>query len=183
MIFKGFCVHTHFSSFYAQQGLEPDESRCRALSPEREPPSPSPKRVTVRSVGARTTDGQMGLWRTPIIPRCFAIIRSISVASSRPNEKRHRRLFSTCKSRSVPRLQPPQSRSAGDRIDPNCLPIIKLRRGRRLMGSSSRRLQVRSTSQGIPGALASRPPLRTLGGQDRMQLLETWWSLFVYAKI
>lgn len=60
MIFKGFCAHTHFSSFYTRQAPEPDESRCRALSPEPEPPSPSPKRVTMRSVGARTAGGQMG---------------------------------------------------------------------------------------------------------------------------
>lgn len=62
-IFKGFCVHTHFPSFFAQpasKGSSQPDLEYRALSPDLEPPSPSLKRVTMRSVGARTADGQMG---------------------------------------------------------------------------------------------------------------------------
>lgn len=125
------------------------------------------------------------LWRTPIILRRLAIINQIDlccVISTEPSTDCH--LMLTCKSRPVPRVQDyhnlVRSPVGSTRFVSH---IARLRLGRRLMGSSSRRLQVRSTSQGIPGVLASRPPLRDLGGQDRMQLLETWWSLFVYAKI
>lgn len=183
MIFKGFRVHTHFSSFFAQQAPQPAGSRCRALSPEREPPAPSNERVTMRSAALELPTGRW-LWRMPIIspcPRHYQIDLSCVISTEASIDCQ---FMSSCKGRPVPRSQHYHNLvrlpAGSTRFASH---IARLRRGRRLMGSSSRRLQVRSTSQGIPGALASRPPLRDLGGQDRMQLLETWWSLFVVAKI
>lgn len=133
---------------------------------------------------ARSADGQMAVedaYYSPS-PSCHFQIDLCCVISTEPTTYCH--LMSTGRRGPVPRLHHHHNLvrpSAGSTRF--AFHIAGLRCGRRLMGSSSRRLQVRSTSQGIPGAMASRPPLRVLGGQDRMQLLETWWSLFAYAKI